>query len=204
MIIQLAKKKFEILLNYYKKKSVKTIINSRQPIYLELGSGPRKGENGWITADICKGADIIMDMLKPFPFPDNSVTKIYSSHVFEHFYTHELEFVLGECIRILKQRGTISVCVPDAKIFVEGYLNSLSFDAGKYCRYTPNYIYYSKIDYLNYIAYMGGHHRHMFDMENLLAILARNGFRNARSREFDPDIDLLDRDNHSIYVEAEK
>ncbi|TAN38415.1 MAG: methyltransferase domain-containing protein [Verrucomicrobia bacterium] len=181
-----------------------SLIASGEPIKLEIGAGTKKGAQGWLTSDQCPGADLMMDLLKPFPFPDNTVSKIYSSHVLEHFYTDQLKFVLGECRRVLKPGGMMSACVPDAGLYVAAYLHPEAFDAEKYCKYKPGYNFYSSIDYLNYIAYMGGHHRHMFDMENLLTILSESGFRNGRARKFDPELDLANRDDESIYAECEK
>jgi predicted SAM-dependent methyltransferase len=183
---------------------VATLLAVGAPIQLEIGAGPKKGTHGWLTADQCHGADLRLDLLKPFPFPADSVSKIYSSHVLEHFSTDQLVFVLGECRRILKPGGVISACVPDAACYVAAYLHPETFDAEKHCAYKPAYRFYSRIDYLNYTAYMGGHHRHMFDLENLLAILTGCGFRQARARPFDPTLDLASRDHESIYAEAEK
>jgi predicted SAM-dependent methyltransferase len=179
-------------------------IASGEPIKLELGAGDKKDIPGWLTTDQYPGADFVMDLLKPFPVPDNTVSMIYSSHVLEHFYTDQMEFVLSECRRILKPDGVISVCVPDSRIYLAAYLNPGSFDAEKYCTYKLGYRFYSRIDYLNYQAYMGGNHRHMFDLDNLLAILEGNGFRNVRERAFDPELDRAARDYESIYAEAEK
>lgn len=183
---------------------IKQLLASRKPIYLELGAGSRKGENGWVTSDICRGADLRIDLLEPFPFPDNSIDKIYSSHVFEHFHTHQLEFILSECRRVLKPGGVISVCVPNAEIHLNAYNNPDAFDPDRFCRYKPGYRFYSKIDYINYIAYMGGHHFHMFDQENLIQLLKVNGFRKVSSRGFDPELDLQARDYESIYVQGKK
>ena len=62
----------------------------------------------------------------------------------------------------------------------------------------------TSIDYVNYIAYMDGHHKYMFDQENLLFILKLKGFKEVRSRGFDPALDLKQRDFVSIYAEALK
>ena len=51
---------------------------------------------------------------------------------------------------------------------------------------------------------MDGHHKYMFDEENLLFLLKSKGFRNVHLREFDPDLDLEKRDFESIYAEANK
>ncbi len=60
----------------------------------------------------------------------------------------------------------------------------------------------TRIDHLNYIAYMGGHHKYMFDKENLLHILKSLGFSSVSLRAFDPRIDTRAED--SIFVEAKK
>jgi len=54
------------------------------------------------------------------------------------------------------------------------------------------------------MAYMDGHHRYMFDEENILIILRKAGFRNVRLRAFDAAIDIKQRDFQSIYAYAEK
>jgi len=198
--------------HYFAKKSAITsntkyisqLIDSRKPIYLELGAGPKKGENGWVTSDNCKGADLWLDLLEPFPFSDNSIDKIYSSHVFEHFYTTQIEKILGECYRVLKPGGTISISVPNAEIYINAYLKPEKFDPEMFCRYKPGYRFYSKIDYINYMAHMEGHHSHLFDIENLLEMLNLNGFKEVSPRSFDPVLDLKERDYESIYAQGVK
>ena len=44
----------------------------------------------------------------------------------------------------------------------------------------------------------------MFDEENLLYILGSKAFKNPHLREFDPTLDLQERDYESIYAEAVK
>jgi hypothetical protein len=51
---------------------------------------------------------------------------------------------------------------------------------------------------------MAGHHRYMFDEENLQLILSKAGFVDVRLREFDPDLDLEARAHESIYVQGAK
>ena len=81
-------------------------------------------------------------------------------------------------------------------------MNRLPLD--NFCKYKPAFNSTTKIDYVNYMAYMAGHHNYMFDEENLLFILKLAGFRNVRMRGFDSDIDLKQRDYESMYGEAEK
>jgi hypothetical protein len=51
---------------------------------------------------------------------------------------------------------------------------------------------------------MDGHHKYMFDEENLVYILISHGFKNVKVRDFDINIDMLDRDFESIYAIANK
>lgn len=183
-------------------KNAREIIQQNQPILLEIGAGSKKGTNGWVTLDVCMDCDIYWDLLMPLPFPDNSVTKIYSSHVLEHFFYPDLLKLLGECYRILKPDGVFSICVPNASMYMKGYLSEEEFKLKDI--YKPAYFINTKIDYVNYIAYMGGHHRYMFDEQNLLAVLEKANFKEVRHRNFEPGLDREERDWESIYAEGKK
>ncbi|MDG5469922.1 methyltransferase domain-containing protein [Deltaproteobacteria bacterium IMCC39524] len=183
---------------------VTSLLRSDLPIKLELGAGERRGVTGWTYADINENCDLVLDLTQPFPFPDNSVSMIYSSHMLEHFEYHELMTLLSECLRVLKPGGIFRASVPNARIYLEAYCAPDGFRPEIFCRYEPAYNANSKIDYVNYMAYMAGHHRYMFDEENLVAVLNLAGFNNVRLRGFDKTLDLEVRDFQSIYVQAEK
>ncbi|MBI1912003.1 MAG: methyltransferase domain-containing protein [Deltaproteobacteria bacterium] len=183
---------------------IKGLLNGARPIKIEIGAGKDRGMEGWTSVDMNDDCALNLDLLKPIPFPDDSVSMIYSSHVLEHFKISEIFSLLSECKRILKPNGIFSAAVPNARIYIEAYQNPGAFDPEKFCGHKPAFNYNSKIDYLNYMAYMDGHHRYMFDEENILAILKKAGFKNPRLREFDPELDLKVRDSQSIYVIAEK
>ena len=182
------------------------IVDARQnrKINLEIGAGNKKGKNDWITLDLNTECDLYWDLLLPLPFPDNSIDMIYSSHVLEHFYYRDLIKLLENCHQVLKENGKISICVPDASTYVKAYLNPKEFDFDNFFQYKPAFNFHSEIDYINYIAYMDGHHRHMFDSKNLIAILEKMGFKNARLRELDLSLDKPELDYESIYAEATK
>ena len=65
-----------------------------------------------------RGADIIHDLRKGLPLPENSVDKIYASHVLEHIPYRELINLLRELHRILNKGGELYVSVPDVSLFI--------------------------------------------------------------------------------------
>lgn len=179
------------------------LVEGKQPISLEIGSGRVKGTNGWVTLDMSEGADITWDLARPLPFPDQSVSMIYSSHVLEHFQYRDLCRLLSDCLRVLIPGGLFSVCVPDASIYVRGYFDPSVF-TNRFFGYKPAIVSDLKMDRLNFIAYMDGEHKFMFDTENLLALLERVGFSDVGVRGFDPLLDKPERSHESIYALARK
>lgn len=172
-------------------------------VKIELGSGSKKGKDGWTTVDQY-GADIIWDLRRGIPLPNETVDKIYSSHLLEHIPYHQLIPFLRECRRVMKSDAEFSVCVPNFRLYVDAYKNKTLFSS-RDTWYQPGIIDTgSSIDQLNYLAYMLDEHKYMFDEENLINTLTQAGFSNAQLREFDADLDLPERDFESIYAIAKK
>ncbi len=188
------------------KRNISHFLKEKEEIFLEIGAGNKKGENGWLTIDMKRNCDIYWDLRKGIPFPNflnESISIIYSSHFFEHLSFKEGQKFLDECLRVLVPGGIFSICVPNDRIYIEAYLNS-DLDKNQFFGHEPAYNNTTKIDYVNYTAYMDGRHKYMFDEENLIHILTSKGFKNVHQRKFDPDIDLKERDFESIYAEATK
>jgi len=181
-----------------------SLQKNQERIYLEIGAGEKKGKNDWVTLDLNMKSDICWDLRQGIPFPDESIHKIYSSHLFEHLYFQEGQTLLDECFRVLVKGGIFSICVPNSRLYIEAYLNGNELDRSKFFRVESVYNNTSRIDYVNYTAYMGKAHKYMFDEENLVAILEKKNFRNVHLREFDPQLDKQERDCLSIYAEAQK
>lgn len=188
----------------FSKSHVRKLIQDGQEIFIEIGAGNKKGKDGWTTIDVTENCDIFWDLRNGIPFPDESIKKIYSSHFFEHLSFKEGQLFLDECRRVLAPRGTFSICVPNAKLYIELYLNPDSISKERFLGYKPADNKTTAIDFINYAAYMDGQHKYMFDQENLLHILESKQFNNVRLRSFDPSIDMEARDFESIYAEAEK
>jgi predicted SAM-dependent methyltransferase len=185
-------------------KKLRRLLMERNEIFVELGSGDRAGQGGWITIDMTKHCDIFWDLRKGLPFSNDSVAKIYSSHFFEHLSFKEAQDFLIECKRVLAPGGKFLICIPNAKIYLEAYVTGKNLPFDEYFLYKPAYNHTTRIDYVNYMAYMNGEHKYMFDEENILYILKSKGFNNVRLRKFDPNLDMKERDYESIYAEAQK
>jgi predicted SAM-dependent methyltransferase len=183
---------------------VRELLDAARPIRLELGSGDKKGVNGWTTLDVAPGCDMYCNLARGIPFPDNSVQDIYSSHFFEHLAFKETQVLLDECMRVMVTGGRFSICVPNAKLYLRAYLNDDIAGIESFFVYKPAYNHTTRIDYVNYVAYMDGQHKYMFDEDNLVHILKEKGFKNVRIRPFDADLDLQARDYESIYAEGYK
>jgi predicted SAM-dependent methyltransferase len=169
-------------------------------IKLELGSGAKKGTNGYVTVDVV-GADIYRDLRDGIPLRDNTVSAIYTSHLLEHIPFQQLIVFLKECHRVLKPNGVLSICVPNARNYIQAYTEGRQFhnDVASYAKEglvsTGSFL-----DQVNYIAYMGGQHCYLFDEENLLNTLKLAGFDTSCLRLFDSEIDNIERDFESIYA----
>tara|TARA_B100001027_G_C16262607_1_gene330249 strand:- start:1545 stop:2192 length:648 start_codon:yes stop_codon:yes gene_type:complete len=179
------------------------LLKHQREIKIELGSGSKKGKNGWTTIDI-ESSDIIWDLRQGIPLPNNSVDQIYSSHLLEHISYQELLTFLSECHRAMKVGGKFLVCVPNFKLYIDAYVDG-KFFKNRDSWWKPGLIDTgSNMDQLNYIAYMEGQHKYMFDEENLINTLRKVGFSDVKLREFDHELDLKERDSESIYALAIK
>jgi predicted SAM-dependent methyltransferase len=132
------------------------------------------------------------------------VKQIYSSHFFEHLTFNQGQKMLKECLRVQVPGGALSVCVPNARLYIEAYCSGKGLDHETFIEWAPAWNSTTKMEYVNYTVYMDGDHQYMFDEENLLAVFSKAGFRNARPREFDASLDRQERDYESIYAVAEK
>jgi predicted SAM-dependent methyltransferase len=186
------------------KSHIKTLVRTSEKILIELGAGNRPGNNGWTTIDLTEKCNIFWDLRYGIPFPDNSIDGIFSSHFFEHLSYRESKKLLEDCIRVLKPNGFFSITVPNARIYLDAYFSNTNLDESVFHRYRPAYNNATKIDIINYIAYMDNQHKYMFDEENLIDLLKTAGFREAQLREYDPFLDVMDRKPQSIFAIAYK
>lgn len=196
-------KKILFMYKYILAKKKWKDLSKQTVIKLELGSGIKKGKNGWTTVDV-GDADINWDLKNGILMPNNSVDRIYSSHLLEHIPYQQLLKFLQSCHAILKVNGEFSVCVPNFRLYIDAYNQNKMFKDRELWWQSGLVDTNSAIDQLNYVAYMKDQHKYLFDEENLVNTLKKAGFSTVKLRDFDSSIDRLERDYESIYAHAIK
>lgn len=91
---------------------IEKYIKENKPIKLNLACGQTKID-GFIGIDIERldGVDIVWDLEEyPWPFQDNSVDEIFSSHFIEH--AEDLISFMDEIYRILKPQSKATIIAP--------------------------------------------------------------------------------------------
>lgn len=177
---------------------------SAPPVKLNLGCGPNS-KASWLNIDLFDPrADLRLDLRKHWPFPDGSVSYVYSEHVFEHFeISGEVPRFLAEALRVLQPGGVFDVGVPDTEWPLRGYGN-------------PNHDYWvfaptvhpescqTQLDHINHHFRSGEHHKYAWDEETLAKALETTGFVSIERRGFDPELDSESRKTGTLYMRAMK
>ena len=175
---------------------------------LQLGSGSQP-KPGWINVDLfAANADLALDVREDLPFPDNSVTFIYSEHLFEHLlYPTDARHLLREARRVLRPGGTISLVVPDCGNALKAYArgDESYFVEHDHLRSYLREEHPTLMHHVNYCFRQDELHRYGYDAETLGQVMRDAGFGEVRERPFDP---LLDSEKrrvaHSLYMEGMK
>lgn len=181
------------------------------PRHLHLGCGP-KYLPGFVNIDgnLFNKLDVWLDVRNGLPFPSNSVDSIYSTHMFEHFYSDELDRLLRECARSLKPGGGIRLIVPNLESAIAAYRQNESawFDS------FPRHFDSLGGRFSNFV-FCDGQHRTAFDFSYLDEVLKAAGFREVersaegKSRLYASQVPAYEPGDsrelpHSLYVEGFK
>ena len=150
------------------------------------------------------------DLTKKFPWEDESVDEIYSSHTLEHFSRTEGLKFLEECHRVLKKGGIIRIVVPDLQCIVNDF-NEKKFPANEFVD-NLLVLYEKKESRLkSFLApFIQFPHKCMYDTPTLLSVLTDIGFE-AQSKtlhnsdiEDIREIELEGRTKFAVVVEGRK
>jgi len=158
--------------------------------HLHLGCG-LKYLPGFVNLEgnVFRKSDMWLDLRNGLPFRSDSVTSIYASHVFEHFYPDELQRLLRECYRILWPGGGLRVVVPDMSGAVRAYLEG----EREYFTDFPRPLR-SLGGKLSNLLFCEGGHRQAFDFSYMDEVLRDAGFAEvwpsspAGSRVYPPEV----------------
>ncbi len=162
--------------------------------------------------DYCRRNDIrYADAVKRIPFPDGSVSVIYSSHMLEHLDRPEARRFMQECYRALEAGGILRIAVPDllplARAYVAGgsadaFLSSCVLELDK-----PRGLAAGVHNFL----FGGREHHWMYDGASLSLLMTDAGFVDTKVLEAgkttipDPgELNLRERESESVYVEGRK
>ena len=172
---------------------------------LNCGCGPNL-KPGWINIDAFNpNATIHLDLRRPFPFQNNSVSEIYSEHFFEHLeYPKDTGVFLSESLRVLETGGIFRAGVPDIELAIKSYASNddLYYKRALELWHPSNCS--TRMDLINYLFRLGHEHKYAYDFETLYKVLKEAGFSEVKRVEFDPSIDCEKRRFGTLYVEARK
>ncbi len=101
-------------------------MNNKVP-YLNLGCGLHYHKD-WVNLDfVSTGENVIAhNLLNGIPYPDNTFSVVYHSHVLEHFPKKEAKKFITECFRVLKKDGILRIVIPDLECIINEYEQLLS------------------------------------------------------------------------------
>lgn len=148
---------------------------------------------------------------KRLPLRDGTVDVLYSSHMLEHLDASEVRSFLDEARRLLRPGGTIRLAVPDISLQVRDYLASGDADAFISGTHLSAPRARTLRQRCKALVIGSRHHQWMYDGASLTRLLQAHGFVDPKvvpagttSIENPAPLDLAERSNESVYVEARK
>ena len=130
------------------------------------------------------------DVLKGLPHNDNSVDKIYCSHVLEHLSFEDFHLAIKEVYRCLRKGGEFRIVMPDLRVYATDYLNSVDSEASNlFMNKSMLGIQKRPVGVLNRLIDSLGNHHHLWlwDAESTAAALQVHGFSDVRNFKFRED-----------------
>lgn len=174
---------------------------------LGLLSARQKANIEWNRENLIEFADAT----KEIPLPDNSVGVLYSSHMLEHIARSKARRFLAEAMRVLEPGGILRLSVPDLRKAIAEY--NETHDADRFMeRILVTAPAFSTIRQKIMVFVTGyRHHQWMYDGKSLSRLLKELGFKDVTVQPAgetmidDPGaLDLKEREEQSVYVEARK
>jgi predicted SAM-dependent methyltransferase len=153
---------------------------------------------GWINTDISWRASHYLDLAKPWPVPQGSISKVYADNVIEHFPLAVGRDVLRYIFDALKPGGAVRLATPDVERTARAYLDNGDLAARHLERHRNHgYSIYHPVDLLRVTFCEHGHHLgYLFDYDTLSAEMEAVGFvkvnREEAGESSDPEFAQLE------------
>lgn len=136
-----------------------------------------------------------LNAARPFPFQDNSVDAIYSSHMLVNLQRSRSVLCLRECFRVLKPGKILRIAVPDLDRWVKEY-DPRQPDA------------FVQLFFLSGVKGEKNFIKWMYNAFSLSAMMTEAGFVNVQRYSFGKgnivDIEKLDYRSDSLFLEGSK
>jgi predicted SAM-dependent methyltransferase len=170
---------------------------------------------GFLNVDFRPEADLRLDLRQPLPFQDGVFELVFSEHFLEHLkYPEEASRFVGDCQRILRPGGVISISVPGTEWPLQDYAAGQSgyLEACKEFQWHPPECttFMEHINYHFRQRWSGktdtdfDNHRFAYDFETMKKLLENSGFADVEQRPYDPALDSEHRRIGSLFVTAKK
>lgn len=135
---------------------------------------------------------VYANLLRRFPWADQSVEAIYMGEVLEHFTLEDGQRVLRECYRVLKPEGTLRIRVPDQVRFWSNYLREYEQTKQQpraawsldHTRWTAMYFQDLCVRRPRLGQSMGHYHKWMYDEVSLILLVESLGFHQVERQTF--------------------
>ena len=151
------------------------------------------------------------DATKYLPVPDESASVVYSSHMLEHLDHEEAVRFLAEARRVLVRNGIVRFSVPDLRRRILQYVQRGDADSFMESLNVRSHNLRTIRGKIRMLLVGDRDHRWMYDAKSLCRLLDLNGFTDSvevppgvTQIESPGDLNLREREDDSIYVEARK
>ena len=138
-------------------------------IKINMGCGWRNFGNDWIHIDGGDYKHLNHNNICELPYENNTVDLIYASHVIEYFDRNEVEVLLKEWKRVLKNKGVLRISVPNFAVLSDLYKSGILKLEGLLGPL------YGKMNMAENSIY----HKTVYDFDSLKNVLNKCGFKNV-------------------------
>ncbi len=188
------------------------IGTSNPPWRVHVGAGGVRLP-GWVNTDMHWQNPYWLDITKPWPFPEGTVTHVYADNVIEHLPLAAGRAFLRNSFAAMAPGGRIRLVTPDARAAAEAYLSQSAAGTQLERMRRRGHQAEHPVDLLRYQFSMWGHARgYVYDASSLQGELESAGFVGAGEQKLgesdDPDFRDLDSrkdaEEYQFAIEAAK